>query len=98
MKVGDASAGLWQAAAACSRDGHNSSHCSDSGSRSIHLHRNGLPEESQVNDISEITRTGLRSGGTFVSCGGASTLQQKECRSWLARVAWTRRSMTSARS
>jgi len=80
MKVGDA-AGSWEAEAAYARDVHNASRCSlsDGGSvsRSTYLHRNGLPEESNVADISEITRTGLRSGGTFMSCGGASTLQQK---------------------
>lgn len=78
MKVGDAAASC---ETACSRDVHNASRCSFSDfgsvSRSTYLHRNGLPEESKVNDISEITRTGLRSGGTFMPCGGASTLQQK---------------------
>lgn len=80
MKVGDA-AESWEPAAACARDVHNASRCSlsDCGSvsRSTYLRRNGLPEDQRVDDISEITRPGLRSGGTFMSCGGASSLQQK---------------------
>lgn len=45
--------------------------------RSRELYSLGLPEEQNVADISEITRTNLRSGGTFVSCGGESTLEHK---------------------